>query len=108
MICLAIIVYAEKWRVQWEIEKDRYTVMRIRADKEATVLYEMSHTQGWKQVGLEEYKMNPLATKRMMSEMFESQLNEARRTAEVNEETIETLKEERDMLQVRESGFCDV
>ena len=108
LICLAIIVYAEKWRVQWEIEKDRYTVMRIRADKEATVLYEMSHTQGWKQVGLEEYKMNPLATKRMMSEMFESQLNEARRTAEVNEETIETLKEERDMLQVRESGFCDV
>ena len=106
LICLAIIVYAEKWRVQWEIEKDRYTVMRIRADKEATVLYEMSHTQGWKQVGLEEYKMNPLATKRMMSEMFESQLNEARRTAEVNEETIETLKEERDMLQVRESGFC--
>lgn len=101
LICLAVVVFAEKWRVQWEIEKDKYTVMRIRADKEATVLFEMTHTQGWKQIGIEEHRVNPLATKRMMSDIVEAQLNEARRTAEVNEEVIEALKLERDTLYVR-------
>lgn len=54
LLCMGLVVYAMRWRIQWEQEKDRFTIMRIRADRHATVLYEMTHTQPWTQSFVED------------------------------------------------------
>ena len=107
LVCLALVVCAQRWKVTWEAEKDRYSVMRIRTHTESTGLYEMVQTNAWSQAFVDKssirgkYEMNPLAVKKNMADMMRNQMNEVRETVRKNDEMINQLKAQYRSIQVR-------
>ena len=104
IVCLVIIlVFAQEWRLKWELSKESYKTSRIRTDKEAVLLKESSHTGDWLQIETSDKgqnRMNPLAMRRIMKDMFANQMNEVRKTSKKNEEMINQLSEEKNVLMV--------
>ena len=103
VLLLIAMVFSLRWRLKWELSKESYKTSRIRTDKEAVLLKESSHTGDWLQIERDvrgQNNTNPLAMRRIMKNMFNSQVTEAQEIAKHNEEIIAELTEEKKAILV--------
>lgn len=103
VLLLIVLVFSLRWRLKWELSKESYKTSRIRTDKEAVLLKESSHTGDWLQIERDvkgQDNTNPLAMRRIMKDMFNSQMTEAQEIAKHNEEIIAELTEEKKAIMV--------